>query len=686
MSPLRIWPLLSAALATKALVRALGVVAPFVLAQALVPLPVRAQTQAQAPRIAAVTSSTASIPVQDFFKLPDVTRPVLSPDGNHLAFIARAGTRLGLAVTDIDKRSSQLVATLPQSDVVEFHWVNSQRLVFVSGNLQDPVGSIAPWRTGGMFAVDRDGTDARRLALPFGDGSAVVVRPRVTRFLASLSDGADDIIVASNERVFDSTDVYKLNTRTARRTLLTLDTPGDVVSYALDRDGNPRGAISQKGTRVRVSFRRDDKSPWVKWTDGDFRDMVPSINAIGYDGAIIGLGYTDKPANARMTSALVRLDERGQIQQTLVSRTETDVLCAVFDPLAKKLVGGAGCIDRLPVAWIDEKWAALQKQIDQVLPNAVNVFYPPEQSKRLLVFSYSDVNPGTVYLFDLRTRKLEQLIDARPWIKPSDMAESRVIKLTARDDLPLTAVLTTPRGVLAKNLPMVVLIHGGPWIPGAQWRWDDEAQFFASRGYAVLQPNFRGTIGVGLRHLLASFKQWGLSMQDDVSDSVQWAVKQGIADPKRICTFGANYGGYAALQALVRTPDAYQCAVSYGGLTDLQLFHSVTWSDTSDTDFNKFLFPVMVGDPDRDKAVLRATSPAQNADKIKAAVMLAHGVEDRRVPLVHAERMRAALEREGKTVEWMVKNDEGQGFTKPENRVEFYTRVEAFLKRHIGGN
>jgi dipeptidyl aminopeptidase/acylaminoacyl peptidase len=264
------------------------------------------------------------------------------------------------------------------------------------------------------------------------------------------------------------------------------------------------------------------------------------------------------------------------------------------------------------------------------------------------------------------------------------MAESRVVKFAARDELPLTALLTLPNtasGANQKNLPLIVIAHGGPWIPPVSWGWDAEAQFFASRGYAVIQPNFRGTTGMGLKHLLASFKQWGLAMQDDLADSVAWAVKLGIADPKRVCIYGASYGGYAALQALVRTPDLYQCAANFAGITDLQLFHSVTWSDLSDSDFHRHLLPVLVGDPDRDRAQLRATSPAQNADKIKAPVLLAYGGEDRRVPLIHGERMRDALERLGKPVEWMLRAEEGHGFVKLENRVDFYTRLEAFTRR-----
>ena len=302
----------------------------------------------------------------------------------------------------------------------------------------------------------------------------------------------------------------------------------------------------------------------------------------------------------------------------------------------------------------------------------------------MLVLSYSDRNPGSAYLYDFRTRRLEFLIDTRPWIKPAQMSESRIVRFSARDELPLSALLTLPRQVPAKNLPLIVLVHGGPWTHPDSWGWQPEAQFLASRGYAVIQPNYRGTTGMGLRHVLASFRQWGLAMQDDLSDATHWAVRQGIADPRRVCVMGASYGGYAAMQALVRHPEQFQCAVNHAGITDLQLFHSVTWSDSSDSDFNRYLFPIMIGDPDRDRAQLRATSPAQNADRIKSPVFLAYGGEDKRVPLIHGERMRDALEKLGKPVEWMFKSDEGHGFARPANRIEFYTRAEDFLRRHIG--
>ena len=244
-------------------------------------LPALATPPQTGPALPQTATPPAQIPTQDFFRLPDVFRPGLSPDGNHLAFLARAGSRLGLAVIDVEKRTSRMVATLPDTDIVEYYWVNSKRLVFVSGNVSDPVGIANPWRTGGLFAVDRDGGEAKRLALPMGEGGAIIVRPRYTRVMATLADGSDDIIVASNERNFDASDVYRLNTRTARKKLLSFDNPGDVVQWALDRDGIPRGAVASKVPVNRVFYRRDDKSPWIKCSGSQPGGRIPSAMTAG---------------------------------------------------------------------------------------------------------------------------------------------------------------------------------------------------------------------------------------------------------------------------------------------------------------------------------------------------------------------------------------------------------------------
>ena len=240
---------------------------------------------------------------------------------------------------DIDKRSSKFMATLPGADIIEHVWVNSNRLACLTGNVFDAAGTASLWRSGGLFAVDHQDSAARRLALPMDDDRSLMVRSRYTRVMATLADGSDNIIVAANECDFDRSDVYRLNTRTLRKPLLSYGNPGDMQAWTLDRDGMPRAAHSSKGTQVKVLYRRDEKLAWIKWSEGDFREPLSWVSAVGYDGNIVGLGLRDRSvatlANTRLTSALLRLDERGQTQQVLASRDSYDFTQPVLDPVEK---------------------------------------------------------------------------------------------------------------------------------------------------------------------------------------------------------------------------------------------------------------------------------------------------------------------------------------------------------------
>jgi dipeptidyl aminopeptidase/acylaminoacyl peptidase len=302
----------------------------------------------------------------------------------------------------------------------------------------------------------------------------------------------------------------------------------------------------------------------------------------------------------------------------------------------------------------------------------------------VLIDSRSDVSPGTFYLYDKRAGKIEWLADSMPWLDPKKLSPVKPVRYKARDGLEIPAYLTVPRGASGKDMPMVVMIHGGPWVSGDHWRFNPEVQFLASRGYAVLQPNFRGTTRYGWKHFSSSFKQWGLAMQDDITDGVRWAIDQGIADPKRICIYGASYGGYAAMMGLAKTPELFKCGINYVGVTDLPLFLTISWSDYAYSDFVSYGAKTMVGDVDRELDQLKKTSPTELAANIQAPVLMAYGAEDRRVPIEHGNRMKAALDRAGKKYQWMVGAGEGHGFRDMRNQEMFYGAMEKFLAENIG--
>lgn len=257
-----------------------------------------------------------------------------------------------------------------------------------------------------------------------------------------------------------------------------------------------------------------------------------------------------------------------------------------------------------------------------------------------------------------------------------------LVRYKAADGLEIPAYLTLPPGHAKKNLPPVVLVHGGPWVRGNTWAWHPEVQFLASRGDAVLQPEFRGSTGFGRAHFEAGWKQWGQAMQTDLADGARWAIAPGIADPKRVSIAGASYGGYATLMGLAREPALFRCGVSWVGVTDLPILFSVSWSDTT-TEVKQYGMPRLLGDPVAHAAMLKAQSPLTQAARIRPPLLMAYGAWDMRVPLIHGEAFRDAVKPHNPQLEWVVYPEEGHGWDKPETRIDFWGRVERFLGRHL---
>ena len=274
-------------------------------------------------------------------------------------------------------------------------------------------------------------------------------------------------------------------------------------------------------------------------------------------------------------------------------------------------------------------------------------------------------------------KKLIKINEAMPWLKAENMAPSMPFTFKSRDGLTLHGFITARPGGDPK--PMIVMPHGGPHGPYDSWTYDSDAQFLASRGYAVLQVNFRGSGGRGKDFLESGYREWGGKMQDDIADGVKWAIDNKQADPARICTYGASYGGYAALMQTIRYPELYKCAIGYVGVYDLQVMKKE--GDITDRNSGRRYLDRALG---TDEALLRAWSPAQNVDKIKVPVFLAQGSIDKRVPMEQFNALKNAFKAAGVPIETMVAQGEGHGFYKPENRAELYKRMEAFLSRHIG--
>jgi len=299
-----------------------------------------------------------------------------------------------------------------------------------------------------------------------------------------------------------------------------------------------------------------------------------------------------------------------------------------------------------------------------------------------IIYVGNDRTRGAYFLYDVKTDKLNKIADLSPWLKEEELSPMIPVVYTSRDNLQIEAYLTLPNGYsleTAKKLPTIVIPHGGPWARD-YWGYDSEVQFLANRGYAVFQMNFRGSTGYGRKFKELSYKQWGQTMQDDITDGVMWLIENCYSDPKRIAIYGGSYGGYATLQALVKTPELFACGVDYVGVSNLFTFLNTIppyWKPMLEMMYEQ------VGNPETDKEMLTANSPALNAEKIVRPLFIAQGANDPRVNKAESDQMVEALRKRGITVDYMVKENEGHGFHNEENRFEFYHAMEKFLKKHM---
>jgi dipeptidyl aminopeptidase/acylaminoacyl peptidase len=481
-----------------------------------------------------------------------------------------------------------------------------------------------------------------------------------------------------------SPDAFRYDTRTGKKTILTNDNPGNSFEYLIHKNV-ARVAVGTAKNEVFVRVRDDERSPWrevARWNAQSAE--VPMIPIRFDEDGTLFVASND----GRDTMAIYKWDwPNNKLGERIAAHGRYDLQGGlIFDDAKKRLVGLFANMDRPQTVWFDPEWAQLQATVDRAIPNRINTL-TREGGDRILVTSFSDRDPATWYLYDPKSKRLEELVSAFPWLRNAALSEAKFIQFDARDGLRIPAYLTLPQGKPAKDLPLVVNIHGGPFVRGEAYGYDRESQFLASRGYAVLQIDFRGSEGYGKKHATSGWKQWGQTMQTDITDGAMHLVKEGIVDKNRMCLMGGSYGGYATMQGLVNEPDLWKCGINIVGVTDLVELQTEMTSDVNRfyEDAEQF-YNTKIGnrkDP-KEREMLERFSPVRHAEKIKAPVLIAHGLGDERVPISHANQMRAALRKHGKEPEWVVYNDEGHGFLKEANNFDFYSRVEKFLAKHIG--
>jgi dipeptidyl aminopeptidase/acylaminoacyl peptidase len=654
-------------------------------------------------------AAPSGVPAEAFFDFEDMDRPVISPDGSAIALLVRnkAGRRQLAVIDTADLRKVRIVAGFEEFDIEAAEWASDKRLVM---SLYDESESAFHQRGYGLFAVDRDGENFRTLIRYKGknEETGTIIKGRELpaweyTFGRTLRDGSEDVVVMHrqlNQKIIDTgngtrwsyevTGVapMRLNSRTGTlaNNMVTSKVPDGVWSWAIDSQGRVRAAIAE-GQGEAFVIAPDATGAWTERNRFDAHGIDKGsyslLPELASDGTVYALHGT---ADAAGGQGLYRLDlATGKPENSpILSAKGFDVHpVLVEDARAHRVLGMHYVTDGSGTVWFDPALKALQAKVDARLPGLVNQIDPAACgcASRVLVTSGSDRQPALYFLYDRTDDTLIPIGVSRNRIAAKQMADTDFVRIKARDGNEIPVFVTKPHG--KGPWPAVVLVHGGPWVRGWHWGWDPESQFLASRGYLVIKPEYRGSTGYGHTLYLNGLRQWGLAMQDDIADATTWAAKQGLADPARTCIAGASYGGYATLMGLVRYPELYRCGVAWAAVSDINLMYSIHWSDFSD-DWKSYGMPVMIGDPVKDAAQLDSTSPLKQAAKISRPLLLAHGGVDQRVPIDHATKMRAALEANHAPVTWLEYKDEAHGWYKPENRADFYRRMETFLAAHIG--
>lgn len=650
----------------------LATIAAAVLAPALF-----AQTtqKAETGTVIAPYMKPSEIPVEAFFRRPEYVGMSLSPNGRKLAARVPFKGRNNLAVIDLDKRTRAVITAFETVDVGNITWVNNERIFFTAQDGQDVSGRA---NRRGQFAINIDGNEIRDLSTLRG-----------FQLLSRTFDDSPDLVIATNERARDTADVYRLNTKNGRLKLLSFDSPGRVTAWVIDRNFVPRAAVRieenvNDGTPPRASvwLRAGEDAKWERIHDLKIGMAGDDFEPLAFDFDNKTMYVATNMPNRDKKAIYKYNTETKQLGELVFEHPLIDVEGGlIFSRTQRKLMGVAYNADMPAIKWFDTDMESAQKMLNATFRDTVNQLASVnEDFSRMLIYAQSDVDPGQYHLYDREKKAVEQIIETRSWLPKNLMSERKFITYKARDGMIIPAWLTIPKGAAARNLPLVIHIHGGPRVRvygGLDWGRPD-AQFLASRGYVVLQPEPRGGPGFGRKHENAGFKRWGLEMQDDLSDGALHLVKEGIVDKNRMCLYGGSYGGYATLQGMVKEPDLFKCGIATVAVSDLTLLQNVTWSDTVETG-GGYVFKSTIGDSVIDKDQFEKTSPARNTERVKGPILLAMGSDDVRVPLIHGERMRDGLLQNGKKVEWVVYKGEGHGFNLDANVIDFYTRLERFL-------
>lgn len=650
---------------------------------------VMAQTPVVASTAEAASAVSVTIPVDDFIRPPDVSQVRISPDGKYLsAIVPRPGNPHENLLAILDAQTAKITRLIPSGKnalIADYFWTGNERLVASGAFKQN--GLDTPQATGELFAINADGTGQVQLfGYRAGDQTLASHLKRNSQRYAGttpISEAVDSdnrILIATSDFTDDrngsATAIEKLNVLNGQSSRIGV-APARNARLVADHDGQVRAAWTNDGfTEIKLWTRRDNNSGWILRNDS--AQSGTTIRPIGFNRdnsrLYVSVSHGDQP------DAIELLDPANGAHTVIYQGKFADPLDLLPTADRQDYYAIVTADGKPALHYLDgnAQEARLNKALARNFPDQLVYFSSfTRDGKQAIVRVVGDRSDSDYYLFNLASHNARFMTSAEPWLDPRALRPMQPIALSARDGLPLHGFLTLPAGT--RPFPLVVLVHGGPHGVADQWGYQPEVQMLANRGYAVLQVNYRGSGGYGEKFIGRGYQQWGLSMQDDITDATRWAVQQGYADARRMCLYGGSYGGYAAIEGVVREPGLYRCAIGYAGVYDLRV--QLGSSDTRRSNDGVEYMHRVLG---TDYTDLLRRSPLSGVAQIKARLLLAHGREDPRVPFRNFREFTQALDAHHIAYEALVEDHEGHGFFLPAHRLELYTRMLDFLDRNIG--
>lgn len=600
------------------------------------------------------------IPREVLFGNPERSSPRLSPDGGRMGYLAPDEGVLNVWLRTVGAEDDRAITKDRKRGIRNFFWAEDNRHVLY---LQDSDGD-ENWH---LYSVNPGKNEIRDLT-PY-EGA------RVNEVFTD-PNFPDQVLFSMNRRDPQVFDLHRLNLETGS-VELEAENPGHYVGWLTDNEFRLRGAtaaLPDGGFQLLVNDQPGAEfQPRLTWGPED------SGGCLGFTPDSEHLYIEDSLESD--TTQLYITDLKGAGKRVISHNKQVDLGPVMIHP-TQHHVQAVGCaLHRLEWTVLDDSIADDFAALEKVHTGEFSVVSRDRKDRHWLVAYTADREPVRYYAYDRETKSATYLFSNRPDLEKYTLAPMKPVTIRSRDGLDLRSYLTVPAGIEAKGLPMVLNVHGGPWVRDS-WGYDAEAQWLANRGYAVLQVNYRGSTGFGKKFMNAGNREWGAKMHDDLLDAVEWAVNEGVADRERICIYGGSYGGYAALVGAAFTPDVFCCAIDIVGPSSIiTLIESIPpyWKPMI------HVFRVRVGDVETEKDFLESRSPLFRAEQINIPMLIAQGVNDPRVKQAESEQIVESLRAKGKEVDYLVYPDEGHGFARPENRMAFYAEAEQFLARHLGG-